>query len=117
MSMIFGKINLRQFKHALMTTPKGTKAIVIPIKENNLFEGEKGLYFDFVAFDRKEVSDTGDTHLLKQSFDKKTREAMSEQEKKDQPIFGNIQAGERSKSEPEPKGSDEVAKGADDLPF
>jgi hypothetical protein len=118
--MITGKINLRQLKHALMTTPKGAKCIMIPIVENELFEGEKGIYLDIVGFELKTPSDKSkDTHIVKQSFTKERLEKMTDAEKKELPIIGNfrVMTGADSHSEPAPKGSDKVADGLDDLPF
>lgn len=118
--MITGKINLRQLKHALMTTPKGNLCIMIPIKENELYEGEKGIYLDIVGFEIKnKKGDNKDTHLVKQSFPKERLEKMTDTEKNEIPIIGNfrVMSGADAHSEPEPKGSDKVAKGVDDLPF
>lgn len=117
--MITLKINLRQLQHALMTTPKGTKALVIPIAENSLFEGEKGIYLDLVGFYIKNPKPNEDTHLLKQSFSKEKLAAMTDEAKKALPILGNarISSGQAQHDEPEPKGSDTVVKGIDDLPF
>ena len=116
--MFTAKLNLRQLYHALMTSPKGAKCIVIPIAENNLFEGEKGIYLDLVAFELKNPEAGKDTHMIKQSFAKDKLAAMSDEQKKALPILGNakITSG-GSHVEPEPKGSDTVAAGADGLPF
>jgi hypothetical protein len=102
-----------------MVTPKGTKVIVIPIAENNLFEGEKGLYLDIVGFERKEVKEGEDTHLLKQSFSKEKLAAMTDEAKKALPIIGNARVfgGQRSESEPKDANNGAVAEGINDLPF
>jgi hypothetical protein len=118
--MITVKINLRQLTHALMTTPKGEKCIVIPIKPNNLFEGEKGLYLDIVGFDYEDKTGAQypDTHLLKQSFSKEKLAAMTEDQRKALPILGNARvSGSGQHGEPAPKGSDTIATSPDDLPF
>lgn len=118
--MITLKIDLRQLHHALMTTPKGTKAIVIPIEQNKLFEGEKGVYLDIVGFEFEDKSDKKykDTHLLKQSFSKEEREKMTDEELKALPILGNARVGNSGGySEAPPKGPDTVAASEDDLPF
>jgi len=118
--MITLNLNLRQLSHALMTTPKGNKALVIPIAENNLIEGEKGIYLNIVGFDYEDKSDKQykDTHLLKQSFKKDELAKMSDEQKKALPILGNARvSGSTGHGESEPKGSNEVANGVDDLPF
>lgn len=118
--MITVKLNLRQLKHALMTTKKGAKAIVIPLIENNLFEGEKGIYLDIVGFDYEDKTGKQypDTHLLKQSFSKDELSKMDEYTKKNIPILGNARvSGFSSHDESLPNGSDEVVQEVDDLPF
>jgi hypothetical protein len=121
--MITLKLNLRQLKHALMTTPKGAKVIVIPIVDNNLFEGKEGIYLDIVGFDYEDKTlgkQYPDTHLLKQSFKKEELAAMSEDQKMALPILGNARvASGTAHAEPAPKDLNNgvVAKGIDDLPF
>jgi hypothetical protein len=117
--MFTAKLNLRQLVHSQMTTPKGNKVLVIPIAENNLFEGEKGLYLDLVGFERKEVKEGEDTHLIKQSFSKEKLAAMTDEQKKALPILGNarLSAGQRSESEPKDANGGKVAAGIDGLPF
>lgn len=118
--MFTAKLNLRQLTHSLMTTPKGSKVIVIPIAENNLYEGEKGLYLDLVAFEKKEVKEGEDTHLLKQSFSKEKLSAMTDEQKRALPILGNARissGGQRSEAEPKDANNGAVAAGIDDLPF
>ena len=117
--MITQRINLRQLTHALMTTPKGEKCIVIPIAPNKLFEGEKGIYLDIVGFEFEDKSDKQykDTHLLKQSFSKDELAKLSDEEKKAIPILGNARIAGSSHKEAEPKGSDSIAATPDDLPF
>jgi hypothetical protein len=111
------KLNLRQLNHALMTTPKGTKCLMIPIVENHLFEGEKGIYLDLVAFDIDKPKENGDTHLIKQSFSKEQREKLGPEFLKALPILGNAKMSSGQRSEPEPKGSDTVAATPENLPF
>lgn len=118
--MITLKVNLRQLVHSQMTTPKGAKCIVIPIVENNLFEGEKGIYLDLVGFERKEVKEGEDTHLLKQSFSKDKLAAMTDEQKKALPILGNARVssgGQRSEPEPKDANGGVVADSIDGLPF
>ena len=119
--MITVKLNLRQLSHALMTTPKGAKVIVIPITENNLFEGEKGIYLDMVGFEVKNAEPGKDTHIIKQSFSKEKLEAMPEDVRKALPILGNarVSSSQAQHGEPAPKdvNNGAVADGLGDLPF
>lgn len=113
-------LNLRQLKHAVITTKKGAKCLLIPIAENQLIEGEKGIYLNATGFEIKNKSDDQkNTHLVKQSFKKEVYEAMSDEQKKAMPILGNLTVWSGSKSEPEPVGiSEDLQKDiADDLPF
>lgn len=91
--IINGNLNLAAFKHVKMNA-KGksgqVKGIFIPFEANKLAEHEKGgVYFNMVAFELKNPTDYG-THIVKQSFSKEVRQNMSEDEQKEQPIFGNL---------------------------
>ncbi|WP_300440594.1 hypothetical protein [Christiangramia sp.] len=122
------KLNLKQLKHVEreMTKKNGkkTRCIVIPVDENNLYEGDKGTYLDITAIELKnKTGDSKDTHLLKQNIPKELYEIMSEEERKSMPILGNaIQWGRR---EPDTNTSDQFSDSAvdnyeedqDDLPF
>ena len=115
--MITGSIYLRKLVHAFIDTPKGDKAIVIPIKKNKLkvSKTDTQLFLNFVAWDRKTPSEFGDTHIIKQSFTKEEREAMSDEETNNLPIIGNLKIIDDN-IEGKPLGEDEVV-GTDDLPF
>jgi hypothetical protein len=118
--MISFKINLTQLNHARMKTPKGADVVVIPINENSLFVGEKGIYLDIVGFEVKNPENGKDTHILKQSFSKEVRAAMPEEVLKALPIIGNarISSGQ-AHAEPEPRDMNNgtIANGIGDLPF
>jgi len=120
MSKILGKINLMQLTSVIkkMKGQSGdVECIVIPIESNNLFKGEKGLYLDLIAFELKEKkNDSKDTHLVKQSLDKVTRELMTDEELKAMPILGNLRVWDDN-FESESKSSMEVQDESDDLPF
>jgi hypothetical protein len=92
------------------------ECLVIPIALNNLFVGEKGIYLDLVAFERKEKKPNEDTHLVKQSFSKAERETMSKEELESMPILGNLRVFD-GPIESEPVSSTEVTNEVDDLPF
>lgn len=63
--------------------------LVIPIEDAYLYAGDKGVYLDTLVYENKDNS-YGDTHLVKQSIPKKIFEAMSEEERRQIPILGNI---------------------------
>lgn len=119
MSTISIKLNLRQLKHVITKTKKGTKCLLIPISENDLFEGEKGIYLDITAWELKTKNDGKDTHILKQSFLKEKYESMSKEEKESLPIFGAAKVW-NGQNEPAPQiiSSENLEiENSEDLPF
>lgn len=68
------------------------KCLVLPLKDNDLYIGEKGLYLDCTAWELKNQKDEPgyNTHLIKQSFDKETYKALSDEQKKEIPIIGGL---------------------------
>ena len=137
MSNISLKLNLTQMKHVRrdMSGKNGKKidCLIIPIDENGLIKGEKGVYFNITAIEIKDRSnfkpDQKDTHLLKQSYPTEIYSQMSDEQKNSQPILGNaIDWGKVTRSEPIPKQSDYLSESAvdkyndnkeewDDIPF
>jgi hypothetical protein len=124
MSTISIKVNLRQLKHDVreMKGQSGMmKCLIIPIDQNNLYQGEKGIYLDLTAFELKEKkADSKDTHLVKQSLPKALYDSMTKDQQQALPILGNaiVWAG---RQEPEPQTTELqpfTPEGAtDDLPF
>lgn len=121
MANISVKLNLAGLKHSRKVL-KGQSGeidcLIIPINENRLYIGEKGLYLDLTCIEIKDRSkqapDQKDTHLIKQSFAKEVYEAMTEDERKSYPILGNAILWGSNPNEPqltEPIGEHE------DLPF
>lgn len=97
-----GNFNLAAFKKSCTMVLKselngiaaGTEVFITPIAENNLYRSANGgIIFDFISFEKKNPTKYS-THMVKQSFTKEVREAMSEAERNEQPIFGNLKAGE-----------------------
>ena len=122
MSRISGKLNLLQL-HAVRKMITGqlgpVECLVIPIEKNKLFIGNKGIYLDLIAFEidpAKRNAESKDTHLVKQSFSKEVREAMSEDELKSMPIIGNFQVWS-GQVETEPTSPATLQNEEDDLPF
>ena len=79
-----GKINLSG------KDGKQKKCLVIPIEENHLYEGEKGIYADFIAWEMREKKENGATHIIKQSLPKEVRDGLTDLEKRALPIFGDL---------------------------
>jgi len=120
MSNINGKLNLMQLKAVRMNMKGKTgmqEYIVIPIAANNLFVGEKGIYLDLIAFEKKTHQENNkDTHIVKQSLSKEALQAMSDEEKQAMPILGSLRVwGEFV--EPEPTSEMDIKTDTDDLPF
>ena len=122
MSNISIKINLRQLKSAVRTMKSASgeiECLIIPINQNHLIKGEKGIYIDMQAYELKEKkADRKDTHLIKQGFPKEVFDAMSDEEKKATPILGNLVVWGYSEPAPVNVEIDETQPGeSDDLPF
>lgn len=118
--MITGKLNLLNLvcaKQMVKGKAGDVECLIIPIEKNKLFVGEKGIYLDLIAFEIKEQKEgRKDTHLVKQSFSKDDREAMTEDQLKAIPILGSLTVG-YVKTESEPVSSTETFGPEDDLPF
>lgn len=100
------------------------KCLVIPIEENHLYEGEKGIYADFIAWEMKERKENGATHLIKQSLPKEIRDNLTDLEKRALPIFGDLRDAMTEKREMETysvpdnnPGYATAPEPVDDLPF
>lgn len=64
--------------------------LIIPIAQNHLVLGEKGVYIDLQCFELKEQKpNQKDTHLVKQAVPKIVYDNMSEDERRAMPILGN----------------------------
>ena len=73
------------------------------------------IYFNAVAFKMKEPKEWA-SHIIKQSFNKEELAAMSEEEKKNLPIFGNLKSYDGPKAENNAI-SEKTFEDMDDLPF
>lgn len=122
------KLNLTKFKHVVRDINgkhgKKLKCLVLPLDENNFFEGEKGIYVDMTAIQlNNPKADSRDTHLLKQNLPKELFEIMSVEEKQAMPILGNAIDWEQVDSQRNVSNSfsdsavDQYQEDQDDLPF
>lgn len=117
MSNLNIKLNLQNLNCAVRTEKSKSglvECIIIPIEQNYLFKGEKGIYLDLTAFELKEPKDKK-THLIKQQLPKEVFKAMTDEQKKSTPILGDVTTWEHT--EPEPVSSSAPLGPDDDLPF
>ena len=136
MANISSRINMTLLKHVRreMTGQGGKKidCLIIPIDENHLYKGEKGVYLDLTSIEIKDKSKQApgqkDTHLIKQTLPKDFYETLTDEQKQSYPILGNtIDWSKVAPSEPQPAQSATLsesavdayndADGPDDLPF
>lgn len=94
MNNIAMSLDFMRFKNAGITmltsskTGKAKKCVIIPIEDNDLLINEHGVSINLIGFpyDGKKMQ----THLIKQSFTKEKRDAMTEEEKRALPILGCV---------------------------
>jgi hypothetical protein len=108
-------------KNAFTTSFQGRaetkRCIVIPIDDNSLYIGEKGVYLDMVATELRDAK-FDDTHLVKRSIPKDVYAAMTEEERKNNPIIGNLKPISKQQHQLPPNdGALTPAVANDDLPF
>lgn len=84
------KINLALMNGVKTVTSKkdNEKYVCIPLSENYIFEGRKGLYLDLTAYSYN--GKFGESHFLKNRIPKDIYEKMSDDDKKNTPIIGSM---------------------------
>lgn len=84
------KINLALMNGAKTITSKkdNEKYVCIPLSDNYIFEGKKGLYLDLTAYSYG--GKFGESHFLKNRIPKDVYEKMSEEDKKNTTIVGSM---------------------------
>ena len=84
------KINLALMNSVKLITSKkdNEKYVCIPLSENYIFEGKKGLYLDLTAYSYD--GKFGESHFLKNRIPKDIYEKMSEEDKRNTPILGSL---------------------------
>lgn len=116
------KVNLTQLAGAFIKDLTGKtatkKCVIIPVDDNPaMFVGEKGVYLNMNAF-ANDNPQFGDTHMLKPNLPKEVREAMSDEEKRAQPILGNMRPlRQEMQSQGQPMNADNLDQPQEDLPF
>lgn len=84
------KINLALMNGVKTITSKkdNEKYVCIPLSDNYIFEGKKGLYLDLTAYSYD--GKYGESHFLKNRIPKDIYEKMSEEDKKNTKIIGSM---------------------------
>lgn len=115
------KINLLKLQGAFVTTIKGKtdtkRCVIIPINDAHLFAGEKGIYLNMQALEFTNGGKYGDSHLIKQEFQRGVYQAMSDEDKKKLAILGNMKAFQVDRPETVHEQIDMQEEGGEDLPF
>lgn len=117
------KIDLLKLKDVFLANMKGRtatkKCVIIPVEDNFIFIGEKGVYLNLTCIELRDKK--YQSFVVKLEIPEEIREKMSEDECKAQPIIGGLK--EIKRREPVPM---EVAttidpavsmENTDDLPF
>lgn len=112
-------LNLKKLESAFLLDIKGKtetkQCICIPIKDNNLYVGEKGVYLSALIREiREENRKNNTTHIITKNIPTEEYQKLSEEEKMQIPILGNITTipQKEMKSEGTVNAEDN-----DDLPF
>lgn len=118
--MVTGSINLTAFKSKVtkVKTASGeVDAIIIPLASNGLEVHKNGsVYMNIVAWENKKPQEYS-THMIKQSFSKDKQAKMSDEEKRFQPIFGNLLIKDGNQHQDVVNTDDTIEEPTGDLPF
>lgn len=84
------KINLALLNNVKTITSKknNEKFVCIPLSDNYIFEGRKGLYLDLTAYSYE--GKFGESHFIKNRIPKDIYEKMSDEDKKNTTIIGSM---------------------------
>lgn len=116
------KLNLLNLRNAAITRIKGAQetklCLVVPIEDNWLYVGEKGVYLDLTAFELRDAGRNGETHLLKRSLPRNAYKTMSEEERRTQPLLGSMRPAEsHAQAAAVVTAPEAFAEDAEELPF
>lgn len=119
-------LNLLKLKSAGVMNIQGNtttkECIVIPVEENQIFVARgddgraKGAYLSLTMWENQTPSQYGDTHYIKQQFNKEYRESHAE-EMKQTPILGNVKPIKGKEQAFAASETSAVAMNNGDLPF
>ena len=117
MSNLSIKVNLLQLSNAAVINLRGKAAtkrcLVIPVDDANLYVGQKGCYLNLTAIEMQN-SQYGDTHCIKQNYDKAIYDAMTDEQRKAVPIIGSVKPLESKQPAVQ---AEHIIVEEDDLPF
>lgn len=115
------KINLLKLQGAFVTTIKGKtetkRCVIIPINDAHLFAGEKGIYLNMQALEFPNGGKYGDSHMIKQEFQRGVYQAMSDDDKKKLAILGSMKAFQNDNPTSVSEQIDIAEQESGDLPF
>lgn len=122
------KIDIKKLNHAFVHAIQGktekVECLCIPV--NEFYKGKNGeLYLTLGITEKQTVSQYGDTHFAKQQLEKDNYNKLTDEQKKNIPIIGNMQPskfGNTPKTEQVQDAvilppSEPVQQSTDDLPF
>ena len=93
------------------------RCLCIPVEDADLFETEHGdVYLNLKAYEMKEER-YGKTHLVKQSLSKERYDAMTDEERRELPIIGNLSPIDETQRRQPTEGPTMDLPEDDDLPF
>lgn len=93
------------------------RCVCIPIEDADLFEADNGaVYLNCSVFEMREEK-FGKTHIIKQSLSKDRYDAMTDDERRELPILGNLSPMEERQREAPTGGPTMDLPEDDDLPF
>lgn len=113
----------RAFVHSIQGKTEKVECLCIPVSE--FYKGKNGeLYCTFGITEKQTVGTYGDTHFAKQQLEKESYSKLTDEQKKNIPIIGNMQPskfGNTTKNETVQDAvilpPSEPAQSNDDLPF
>lgn len=87
------KFDLKKLRNAFVMPIQGkndkVECVCIPVTE--FFKGKNGeLYCSLTATERSTPSQYGDTHVIKQQYNREEYKALTDEQKKSIPILGSI---------------------------
>lgn len=85
------RLDLMRFRDARLVTAQGHKGVFIPVEGNPaIYVGSKCVYLNLSALRLSQEGRYGDTHFVKGNISKDVFDAMTEEQRRSQPILGNM---------------------------
>lgn len=116
------KIDLLKIKGAFMKNVQGRtqtkRCIIIPVDDDpGIYLGEKGCYLSMVAVELQNPK-YEDTHMVKSDIPKDVRELLTEEQRRELPILGNMRPLQFQQQQIQVNGVASFAENEDEsLPF